>query len=102
MSFIDAVLGGSAEVPLVEGKAKINIAAGTQSGKLVRLKGKGLPSVQSYGKGDLLVNINVWTPQELSKDEKKILEQLKDSENFQPNADHSEKSFFQKVKDMFE
>ncbi|MCH2215383.1 MAG: molecular chaperone DnaJ [Flavobacteriales bacterium] len=102
VSFIDAVLGGSAEVPLVEGKAKINIAAGTQSGKLVRLKGKGLPSVQSYGKGDLLVNINVWTPQELSKDEKKILEQLKDSENFQPNADHSEKSFFQKVKDMFE
>ncbi|MEM9052884.1 MAG: molecular chaperone DnaJ [Bacteroidota bacterium] len=102
VSFIDAVLGGSAEVPLVEGKAKINIAPGTQSGKLVRLKGKGLPSVQSYGKGDLLVNINVWTPQELNKDEKKILEQLKESENFQPSADHGEKSFFQKVKDMFE
>jgi molecular chaperone DnaJ len=102
VSFIDAVLGGSAEVPLIEGKAKINIPAGTQSGKLVRLKGKGLPSVQSYGKGDLLVNINVWTPQELSKDERKILEKLKESENFQPTADHDEKSFFQKVKDLFE
>lgn len=102
VSFIDAVLGGAAEVPLVEGKAKINISAGTQSGKLVRLKGKGLPSVQSYGKGDMLVNINVWTPQELSKDEKKILEKLTDSENFQPTANHDEKNFFQKVKDMFE
>lgn len=102
VSFIDAALGGSAEVPLVEGKAKITIAPGTQSGKLVRLKGKGLPSVQSYGKGDLLVNINVWTPQQLSKEEKALLEKLKDSENFQPNADHDEKSFFQKVKDLFE
>jgi molecular chaperone DnaJ len=102
VSFIDAVLGGTAEVPLVEGKAKINIAAGTQSGKLVRLKGKGLPSVQSYGKGDMLVNINVWTPQELSKEERKVLEKLKDSENFQPTANHDEKNFFQKVKDMFE
>lgn len=102
VSFIDAVLGGSAEVPLVDGKAKINIAAGTQSGKLVRLKGKGLPSVQSYGKGDMLVNINIWTPQELSRDEKKVLEKLKQSENFQPTANHDEKNFFQKVKDMFE
>jgi molecular chaperone DnaJ len=102
VSFIDAALGGEAEVPLVEGKAKITIAPGTQSGKLVRLRGKGLPSVQSYGKGDMLVNINIWTPQELSKDEKKTLEALRSSENFQPNANHSEKSFFQKVKDMFE
>lgn len=102
VSFIDAVLGGTAEVPLVEGKAKINVAPGTQSGKLVRLKGKGLPSIQNYGKGDLLVNINVWTPQQVSKEEKAILEKLKDSENFQPNADHDEKSFFQKVKDLFE
>jgi molecular chaperone DnaJ len=102
VSFIDAALGGEAEVPLVDGKAKITIAPGTQSGKLVRLRGKGLPSVQSYGKGDMLVNINVWTPQELSKEEKKALEAMRESENFQPHADHTEKSFFQKVKDMFE
>lgn len=102
VNFIDAALGGSAEVPLVEGKAKITIEPGTQSGKLVRLRGKGLPSVQSYGKGDMMVNINVWTPKELSKDEKKTLEKLRESENFQPQADHDEKNFFQKVKDMFE
>ncbi len=102
VSFIDAALGGSAEVPLVEGKAKINIPAGTQSGKIVRLKGKGLPGIQSYGKGDMLVNINVWTPQQLNKEEKATLEKLKDSENFQPSDNHDEKSFFQKVKDLFD
>jgi molecular chaperone DnaJ len=102
VSFLDAALGGAAEVPLVEGKAKITIEPGTQSGKLVRLRGKGLPHVESYGKGDLLININVWTPQELSKEERKILEKLRESENFQPNANHSEKGFFQKVKEMFE
>ncbi len=102
VSFIDAALGGEAEVPLVEGKAKIKIDPGTQSGKLVRLRGKGLPSVQSYGKGDLMVNINIWTPKELTKEEKKALEGLRDSMNFQPSEDHGEKSFFQKVKDMFE
>ncbi len=102
VSFIDAALGASAEVPLVEGKAKIQIEAGTQSGKLVRLRGKGLPHVQAHGKGDLLVNINLWTPQELTKEERKLLEGLRESENFQPQEDHSEKSFFQKVKEMFE
>lgn len=102
VSFIDAALGASKEIPLVEGKAKINIDPGTQSGKLVRLRGKGLPHVESYGKGDLMVNINVWTPQELTKAERKILEELRENENFQPNANHSEKGFFQKVKEMFE
>ena len=102
VSFIDVALGGSAEVPLIEGKAKINIDPGTQSGKLVRLRGKGLPSVQSYGKGDMLININVWTPKELTKTERKALEDLRESENFQPNTDHNEKNFFQKVKDLFE
>ena len=101
VSFIDAALGGAAEVPLVEGKAKINISAGTQSGKLVRLKGKGLPSVQSYGKGDMLVNINVWTPQSLSSEERSTLESLRDSENFKPNPNHRDKTFFQKMKEMF-
>jgi molecular chaperone DnaJ len=79
----------------------IPIEPGTQSGKLVRLRGKGLPSAQGYGKGDLLVNINVWTPQQLTKEERKVLENLRNSPNFQPHADHNEKSFFQKVKDMF-
>lgn len=102
ISFIDAVLGGSYEIPLVEGKAKITIDPGTQSGKLVRLRGKGLPHVEAYGKGDLLVNINIWTPQELSKEERKILENFRESENFAPNVNHSEKGFFQKVKEMFE
>ena len=102
VSFLDAALGGEAEVPLVEGKAKITIQPGTQSGKMVRLRGKGLPSVQRHGKGDMLVNINVWTPQELNDKERKILESLRENENFQPRADHHEKNFFQKVKDLFE
>ncbi len=102
VSFLDAALGGDAEVPLVEGKAKITINAGTQSGKMVRLRGKGLPSVQRHGKGDMLVNINVWTPKQLSSEEQKTLESFRSSENFQPMADHDEKSFFQKVKDLFE
>lgn len=102
VSFVDAVLGGSAEIPMIEGKAKINIEPGTQSGKLVRLRGKGLPHVEAYGKGDLMININIWTPQELSKEERNLLEKLRESENFQPKANHSEKGFFQKVKEMFE
>lgn len=102
VSFVDAALGGTAEVDLVEGKAKITIQPGTQSGKMVRLRGKGLPHVQRHGKGDMLVNINIWTPKELSKDEKKMLEKLRESENFKPQIDHDEKSFFQKVKDLFE
>jgi molecular chaperone DnaJ len=102
VNFIDAVLGGTAEVPMIEGKAKFTIEPGTQSGKLVRLRGKGLPHVEAYGKGDLLVNINIWTPQELSKEERKTLEAMRNSENFAPKDNHSEKGFFQKVKDMFE
>jgi molecular chaperone DnaJ len=99
--FTDAALGASAEVPLVSGKAKIKVDPGTQSGRIVRLRGKGLPAVDSYGNGDLLVNINVWTPQKLSSDERAILEKLRDSANFQPAADHQERGFFDKVRDMF-
>lgn len=102
VSFVDAALGGTAEVELVDGKAKITVQPGTQSGKMVRLRGKGLPHVQRHGKGDMLVNINVWTPKELSKDERKALERLRESENFKPQIDHDEKNFFQKVKDLFE
>lgn len=102
VNFIDAALGAEAEIPLIEGKAKINIQPGTQSGKMVRLRGKGLPSVQQHGKGDMLVNISIWTPQELNDDERKTLEKLRSNENFQPREDHHEKGFFQKVKDLFE
>ncbi len=101
VSFIDAALGASAEVPLLNGKAKIKIEPGTQSGKLVRLRGKGLPSMDSYGNGDLLVNINVWTPQELTKDERKVLEGLRDSSNFKADPNHDERGFFDKVRDLF-
>lgn len=99
--FTDAALGAQAEVPLLGSKAKITIEPGTQSGRIVRLRGKGLPSVDSYGHGDLLVNINVWTPKKLSKEERALLEKLRDSDNFNPDTDHQERGFFDKVRDMF-
>jgi molecular chaperone DnaJ len=101
ISFIEAALGESVEVPTLDGKVKIKIDPGTQSGKMLRLKGKGLPSIQGYGTGDLFVHINVWTPTKVSKEEKEILEKLRVSENFKPKMDGSEKGFFQRVKDMF-
>ncbi len=101
INIADAALGTSVEIPTLEGKAKIKIDAGTQAGKVLRLKGKGLPSVNSYGRGDLLVNINVWTPQHVSAEEKKILEQLKNSPNFKPNPGKGDKSFYDKMKEFF-
>lgn len=102
IGFIDAVLGASIEVPLIEGKAKIKIEPGTQSGKMLRLRGKGLPSVQGYGSGDLLVHLNVWTPKKISNEEKAILEKLQDSENFQPKPGGKEEGFFDKMKNFFQ
>lgn len=101
ISFPDAALGASIEIPTISSKAKIKIESGTQSGKMLRLKGKGLPSVQSFGTGDQFVHINVWTPKKVSKEEEAILEKLRDSENFVANPDGKEKGFFQRVKDMF-
>jgi len=101
INFIDAALGGDYEIPMAEGKAKIKIEPGTQSGKILRLRGKGIPDVQGYGKGDLLVNINVWTPQKLASKEKDILAKLRDSENFKPKPTSKDKGFFQRVKEMF-
>jgi molecular chaperone DnaJ len=101
VNFADAALGATVEIPLVKGKAQVKIDAGTQSGKILRLKGKGLKEVNGYGQGDLLVNINVWTPQKLSDDEKKALEKLRDSANFKPAPGTKDKSFFQRVKEMF-
>ncbi len=102
VNFADAVLGESIEIPTISGKAKIKVEPGTQSGKMLRLKGKGLPQLQGYGTGDLFVHINIWTPNKVSKEEKELLEKLQKSENFQPKLDGSEKGFFQKVKDMFQ
>lgn len=102
VNIVDAILGESIEIPTLSGKAKIKVEPGTQSGKMLRLKGKGLPVLQGYGTGDLFVHINVWTPQKVSKEEKEILEKLKTSENFQPNPEGNAKGFFQRVKDMFQ
>ena len=101
VSFTDAALGTSIEVPTIEGKAKIKIPAGTQPGKILRLQGKGLPSVNSYHRGDQLVYVNVWIPKHTSDEEKKILEKLNNSNNFKPNPDKHEKGFFQKMKNIF-
>ncbi len=101
VNFLDAVLGAQLEIPILEGKAKIKIDPGTQSGKTLRLKGKGLPSVQSYGNGDLLVHLNVWTPQKLNSEEKEMLQSLRESENFNPTPGAKDKGFFKKVKEMF-
>ena len=101
ITFPDAVFGIQVEVPTIDGKAKIKIPAGTQSGKIFRLKGKGFPEVNGYTKGDQLIHVNVWTPQNVSNDEKSILEKLNDSNNFKPHPDKSEKSFFDKIKEAF-
>jgi molecular chaperone DnaJ len=101
LSFPDVALGKEVEVPTIGGKAKIKIPAGTHAGKILRLKGKGFPSVNSYEKGDQLININVWTPQHLSSEEKTILEKMNSSNNFTPNASKSDKSFFDKIREVF-
>lgn len=102
LSFPNAVFGTQVEVPTVDGSAKIKIPAGTQSGKIFRLKGKGFPELNGYDKGDELVIVKVWTPQHLSADEKKAIEKMADSENFVPGEENKkERSFFDKVKDAF-
>jgi molecular chaperone DnaJ len=101
MNFADAALGTSIEVPTLDGKVKVKIPEGTQAGKILRLKGKGLPSVQEYGKGDQLININIWTPKVLSSEERNILEKLRDSANFKPKPGKEDKGFFERMKEMF-
>lgn len=102
LAFPEAALGTTVEIPIVEGKAKIKIEPGMQPGKILRLRGKGLPDVNGYGKGDLLLNINVWIPKNLSKEEKSILEKLKSSKNFEPAPDPSDRGFFDRMKSYFE
>ncbi len=101
ISFPDAAFGTSVEVPTIDGRAKIKIPAGTQSGKIFRLKGKGFPEVQGYGRGDQLVYVNIWTPQDLNSEEKAMLEKLNSSSNFKPKPDKNNKSFFERVKEAF-
>ncbi len=101
ISITDASLGSHAEIPTVDSRAKIKIEPGTQPGKILRLRGKGLPDVNGYGRGDMLVNINVWIPKNLSNDEKRVLEKLNESENFKPDPSKSDKRFFEKMRDYF-
>ena len=101
ISIPDAVFGTQVEVPTIDGKAKIKIPAGTQSGKIFRLKGKGFPNVNSYEKGDQLIQVNIWTPQHVSAEEKQMLEKMQQSQNFTPKPEKNDKSFFEKVREMF-
>ncbi|MCB0645603.1 MAG: molecular chaperone DnaJ [Saprospiraceae bacterium] len=101
LNFADAALGISVEIPTIDGKAKIKIPEGTQSGKLLRLKGKGLPSVQAYGKGDQLVNVNIWTPKVLDAEDKRLLEAIRHRDNFQPKPTKEDKGFIDRMKDFF-
>jgi len=101
ISIPDAVLGTSKEIDTVSGKVRIKIDAGVQSGKILRLRGKGVPNINGYGKGDLLVHVNVWTPKTLNKQQKEFFENMKNDEHFDPKPESSDKSFFEKVKDMF-
>lgn len=101
LNFADAALGTQIEVPTLNGKVKIKIPSGTQSGKIFRLKGKGLPAVQSYGSGDQLIYVNIWTPKKLSSKEKELLEKLREMPNLQPRPSKTEKGFFEKMKEYF-
>lgn len=101
ISFVDAALGASVEVPSIGGKVRIKIDPGTQSGKILRLRGKGLKDINGYGVGDQLIYINVWTPKKLTAEEKTKLEALRHAPNFQPHPDENEKGFFERMKEYF-
>jgi len=101
LNIADATLGTKAEVPTLDTRARITVPPGTQSGKVFRLKDKGLPALQSYQRGDLLIHVNVWTPKKLNDEERRILEKLRDMPNFKPTPGKDDKSFFERVKDVF-
>jgi len=102
ISYSDAVMGTTVEIPTLGGKARIKIPSGTQAGKLFRLRGKGFPEVNGYGKGDLIVSINIWVPGSVSKEEKKLLDEMKKQKNFIPDQDKKSKSFFDRMREYFE
>ncbi|MEL6845640.1 MAG: DnaJ C-terminal domain-containing protein, partial [Bacteroidota bacterium] len=101
ISFPDAALGTQTEVPTLDGKVRVKLPAGTQAGKVVRLRGKGLPSINANAFGNMLVHVNVWTPQTLSEKERKTLEQMRESEHFQPNPSREQRGFFSKIREFF-
>ncbi len=101
ISYPEAALGIDKEIETVSGKVRIKIENGTQSGKIYRLRGKGIPSLERYGTGDMLVHINVWTPKHLSKEQKKFFEKMKNDDNFIPNPSRNDSSFFDRIRDMF-
>ncbi|AIZ63336.1 molecular chaperone DnaJ [Hymenobacter sp. DG25B] len=102
ISFVDAALGANIEVPTIEGKVKIKVDAGTQPGKILRLRGKGIKDLNGYGRGDQLIHLNVWTPKNVTGEERELLERLRDSRNFTPNPGKNDKGFFEKVKEYFQ
>ena len=101
VSLPDAILGASVEIETVSGKVRLKIESGVQSGKILRLRGKGIPNINGYSKGDLLVHVNVWTPKTLNKEQKSFFEAMRNDDHFAPKPESSDKSFFEKVKDMF-
>ena len=101
ISMMDAVLGCEINIPCLDGSYKIKAEPGTQSGKIVRLKGKGIPALNGYGNGDMYVKIAVWIPKKLNKDEKAVFESMRNNESFKPNPSKEDKSFFDKIKDLF-
>ena len=101
ITYAQAAMGGTVEIPTLNGKVKIKVEQGTPSGKVVRLRGKGLPEMNGYGRGDLLVSLNVWVPKSLTKEERKTLEELDKHDNFQPNPTKQDRGFFDKMKEMF-
>lgn len=101
ISFSEAALGTSKEIDTVTGKVRIPIDSGVQSGKILRLRNKGIPSINGYGTGDLLVHVNVWTPKTLTKEQKEFFEKMSSDSHFEPKPEKGDKSFFEKVKDMF-
>lgn len=98
----DAVLGTEKEIPTATGKVRIKIEAGTQSGKVLRLKNKGLPSLEGYGSGDLFVHVNAFIPEKITKPQREFFESMRGEENFDPVNKKENKSFFERVKDMFD
>ena len=103
ISLPEAILGGEVEIPGIDGTHKIKVDAGTQSGTVVRMRGRGLPTVNGYGgTGDLYVKFAVWIPKKLEKDEKAVIESLRNKESFKPNPTKEDKTFFDRIKDLFD
>jgi molecular chaperone DnaJ len=102
ISIPDAIMGAPVEIPTIDGKVKVKIEPGTQPGKILRLRGKGIPEINGYGRGDLLVQLNVYIPKEISKEDKKMVEKLKESDSFQPKPGDDDGSFFNRMKNIFE